>query len=122
MKINFKLTKNSIKSIILIQILCLFSLSNQLKTNLRSLTDYPTLTFSEGSITETIEGSGYTISSTTLTITNSGTYILNGSCSECNIDIKKSTTDVILILNSLILSSSTTAPIVLKKSTSVTIQ
>ena len=122
MKINFKLTKNSIKSIILIEILSIFSLSKQLKTNLRSLTDYPTLTFSEGSITETIEGSGYTISSTTLTITNSGTYILKGSCSECNIDIKKSTTDVTLILNSLILSSSTTAPIVLKKSTSVTIQ
>ncbi len=119
MKINFKLTKNLI---ILIQILSLFSFSKQLKTNLRSLTDYPTLTFSEGSITETIEGNGYTISSTTLTITNSGTYILKGSCSECNIDIKKSTTDVTLILNSLILSSSTTAPIVLKKSTSVTIQ
>ena len=121
MKINFNF-QHSIKSIILIEILSIFSLSTQLKTNLRSLTDYSTLTFSEGSITETIEGNGYTISSTTLTITNSGTYILTGSCLECNVEIKKSTTDVILILNSLTLSCSTSAPIVLKKSTSVTIQ
>ncbi len=114
MKINLNF-QHSIKSIILIEILSIFSLSKQLKTNLRSLTDYPTLTFSEGSITETIEGSGYTISSTTLTITNSGTYILTGSCSECNVEIKKSTTDVILILNSLTLSCSRSALIVLKK-------
>ena len=69
MKINFNF-QHSIKSIILIEILSIFSLSIQLKTNLHSLTDYPTLTFSEGSITETIQGSGYSISSTTLTITN----------------------------------------------------
>jgi len=122
MKIKIKLIQHSIRTILLIQILSTLSLSTQLKTNLRSLTDYPTLTFSEGTITETIEGSGYSISGTTLTISDSGTYILTGTCSECNVNIKKSITNVILILNSLNLSCSTSAPIVLKKSTSVTIQ
>ena len=81
----------------------------------------PVLTFSDGKITETVSGSGYTISFTTLTITSPGTYIVTGSCSEGNIEISKSLSDVVLVLNDLTLSSSKTAPIVVKKSTSATI-
>ena len=119
MKMSFQKLRLLMKKIFQIQIF-LSILTFQLK--LRSISETPTLTFSNELITATVSGEGYKISSTTLTINQSGTYKLTGSCSECNIEVKKSTTDVILILDSLTLSCSTTAPITLKKSTSVTIQ
>ena len=79
------------------------------------------LTFSNSSITETSAGSGYAIDGTTLTITTAGTYRIGGSCTEGAIIVSKGLSDVTLILDDLTLSSSTTAPIVVKKSATVNI-
>ena len=79
------------------------------------------LTFSNSSITETSAGSGYTIDGTTLTITTAGTYRITGSCSEGSVVVSKGLSNVTLILDNLSLSSSTTAPIVVKKSANVNI-
>ena len=79
------------------------------------------LTFTNSSITETQAGRGYSIDGTALTITANGTYRLKGSCSNGSIVVSKELTDVTLVLDSLSLSSSDTAPIVIKKSSSVNI-
>ncbi len=79
------------------------------------------LTFSNSSITETSAGSGYTIDGTTLTITTAGTYRITGSCTEGSIIVSKGLSNVTLILDNLSLSSSTTAPVVVKKSSTVNI-
>lgn len=79
------------------------------------------LTFSNSSVTETSAGSGYTIDGTTLTITAAGTYRIGGSCSEGSIVVSKGLSNVTLILDNLTLSSSATAPIVVKKSATVNI-
>ncbi len=79
------------------------------------------LTFSDSAIAETSAGSGYTIDGTTLTITANGTYRIGGSCSEGAIIVSKGLSDVTLILDNLTLTSSTTAPIVVKKSATVNI-
>lgn len=79
------------------------------------------LTFSNSAITETSAGSGYTIDGTTLTITANGTYRIGGSCSEGTVVVSKGLSNVTLILDNLTLKSSTTAPIVVKKSATVNI-
>lgn len=79
------------------------------------------LTFSNSGITETQAGSGYTIDGTTLTITTAGTYRIGGSCNEGAIIVSKGLSNVTLILDNLTLASSTTAPIVVKKSATVNI-
>ena len=79
------------------------------------------LTFSNSGITETQAGSGYTIDGTTLTITTAGTYRIGGSCTEGTIIVSKGLSNVTLILDNLTLASSTTAPIVVKKSATVNI-
>lgn len=79
------------------------------------------LTFSNSGITETSAGSGYTIDGTTLTVTTAGTYRIGGSCSEGAIIVSKGLSNVTLILDNLTLASSTTAPIVVKKSATVNI-
>ncbi len=79
------------------------------------------LTFSNSSVTETSAGSGYTIDGTTLTITTAGTYRITGSCTEGSVVVSKGLSNVTLILDNLSLSSSTTAPIVVKKSANVNI-
>ena len=79
------------------------------------------LTFSDSGITETQAGTGYSISGTTLTITAAGTYRVNGSCTEGSIIVSKELTDVTLILDSLTLASSSTAPVVVKKAATVNI-
>lgn len=71
------------------------------------------ITFTDTGITGT--GSGYSISGTALSITENGTYTVTGSCSEGSISVAKSLDDVTLIFNDLTLSSSTTAPVVVKK-------
>ena len=68
-----------------------------------------TLSFSDSGITETVAGSGYSVSGTTLSISAAGVYAVTGSCSEGNIVVKKATTGVVLILQDLTLSCSTTA-------------
>ncbi|MCR5213140.1 MAG: carbohydrate-binding domain-containing protein [Eubacterium sp.] len=84
--------------------------------------EYDTITFSDSGITEGESGEGYKISGTTLTIKESGTYKITGSCSEGNIEVAKELTGVTLIFDGLSLSSSTTAPVVIKKSSSAVIQ
>ena len=79
------------------------------------------LTFSNSGITETQAGSGYNIDGTTLTITTAGTYRIGGSCTEGAIIVSKGLSNVTLILDDLTLASSTTAPIVVKKSATVNI-
>lgn len=79
------------------------------------------LTFSNSGVTETSAGSGYTIDGTTLTITTAGTYRIGGSCSEGTIVVSKGLSDVTLILDNLTLTSTTTAPVVVKKSAAVNI-
>ena len=79
------------------------------------------LTFSNSSIAETSAGSGYEIDETTLTITAAGTYRITGSCSEGAIIVSKGLSGVTLILDDLTLASSSTAPIVVKKSATVNI-
>jgi len=79
------------------------------------------LTFSNSGITESSAGSGYTIDGTTLTITTAGTYRIGGTCTEDSVIVSKGLSNVTLILDDLTLSSSTTAPIVVKKSATVNI-
>ena len=79
------------------------------------------LTFSDSSVTETSAGSGYSIDGTTLTITTAGTYRINGSCSEGSIVVSKELSNVTLILDNLTLASSSTAPVVVKKSATASI-
>lgn len=79
------------------------------------------LTFSDSGITETSAGSGYTIDGTTLTITTAGTYRISGSCSEGAVIVGKGLSSVTLVLDNLTLASSTTAPIVVKKSATANI-
>ncbi len=81
----------------------------------------PTLTFSNASVAETVAGSGYTISGTTLTISAAGVYRVKGKCTEGSIVVSKSLDNVTLILDSLSLTSAQTAPVVVKKGSNVTI-
>lgn len=67
------------------------------------------------------EASGYDIEGTTLTITDSGTYLVSGSCSSGQIKIKKGATGVTLILGGITLTSKDTAPINCGKSSQVSI-
>lgn len=78
--------------------------------------------FSDGGITVT-EGAytGYKVKNTSLTINDSGTYIVSGSCANGTIVIKKNITGVTLILDSLTLTASATAPITCGKGSGVTI-
>lgn len=79
-------------------------------------------TFTDGGITVS-EGTydGYKIEGTSLTINDSGTYVLSGNCADGSVKVKKGTTGVTLVLNGLTLTSSTTAPIACNKSTEVRI-
>ena len=79
------------------------------------------VTFSDSGIT-TSAAAGLTIQGTTLTITQSGTYALSGSCSDGSIEVEKGVSDVHLVLNGLNLTAKETAPIVCGKETQVTIE
>ena len=78
-------------------------------------------TFTDLGITALTDEGGYKISGTDLTINAAGTYVVSGECAEGTIKIKKGTTDVVLILDSLTLTSSTSAPISVNKGSSATI-
>ena len=79
-------------------------------------------TFTDGGITVS-EGTydGYKIEGTSLTINDSGTYVLSGNCADGSVKVKKGTTGVTLVLSGLNLTSSVTAPIACNKSTEVRI-
>ncbi|MBQ9558170.1 MAG: carbohydrate-binding domain-containing protein, partial [Clostridia bacterium] len=79
------------------------------------------LTFTDSGITETAAGSGYEIVGTALTITAAGTYRVTGNCSEGSISVGKSLSGVTLILDNLTLTSSSTAPLAVKKGSDVSV-
>lgn len=79
------------------------------------------VTFSDSGIT-TSAAAGLTVQGTALTITQSGTYALSGSCSDGSITVEKGVADVYLVLNGLNLTAKETAPIVCGKETQVTIE
>ncbi len=83
--------------------------------------DAVALTFTNSGITAQDGTAGCEIDGTALTITESGTYAVSGSCADGSIQIKKGTTGVTLILNGLDLTSEKTAAITCAKSTEVTI-
>ena len=87
-----------------------------------SLEGATAFTFTDSGITAA-EGDydGYKIEGTALTINAAGTYVVSGSCADGSIQIKSGTEDVVLVLNGLDLTSTTTAPIVCGKSTGVMI-
>ena len=76
--------------------------------------------FSDSGITSAASD-GVEIDGTALTIQESGTYLLSGTCADGSIKVKKGTTGVTLVLSGLTLTSETTAPIICAKSTEVTI-
>lgn len=77
--------------------------------------------FSDSGISASGSTSGYEISDTALTISESGTYEVSGSCTNGSISIKKGTKDVKLILDGISLFSADTAPLVIGKSAGVTV-
>ena len=79
------------------------------------------LVFADNGITETTAGPGYSISGTTLIISAAGTYHISGTCTAGSIEVAKSLSGVTLVLDNLTLTASGTAPIVVKKSSNVTI-
>ena len=87
-----------------------------------SLEGATAFTFTDDGITA-VDGDydGYKIEGTTLTINAAGTYVVSGSCADGSIKIKAETEGVVLVLNDLTLTSTTTAPIVCGKSTEVTL-
>ena len=87
-----------------------------------NISDATAFVFSDSGITVT-EGaySGYKIDGTSLTIKESGVYVVSGNCSSGTIVVKKNVTDVTLVLNGLTLSASATAPITCSKGSTVTI-
>ena len=76
--------------------------------------------FSDSGITSAASN-GVEIDGTSLTIKESGTYLLSGTCADGSIKVKKGTTGVTLVLSGLTLTSKTTAPIICAKSTEVSI-
>ena len=81
-----------------------------------------TFTFTDSGVTASDESaSGYEIDGTFLTVTAAGTYAVTGACSEGNITVKKGVTGVVLVLDDLTLACSSSAPLLCKKSTGVTL-
>jgi hypothetical protein len=54
-----------------------------------------------------------------VTISESGTYVVTGTCSDGNVVVKKGTTGVVLVLKDLDFTSTTGAPVSLNKNTEV---
>ena len=81
-----------------------------------------TFTFTDSGVTALSgSASGFSIDGASLTISAAGTYALTGSCSEGNVTVAKGVTGVVLVLSSLTLSCSTTAPLLCKKGAGVTL-
>ena len=86
-----------------------------------SLAEAVTFIFTDGGITASADSSGYKIDGCALTIKESGTYVLTGSCADGSVKVKAGVSGVTLILNGLDLTSADTAPIVCGKSSVVTL-
>lgn len=65
--------------------------------------------------------SGYKVKGTSLTLNESGTYLLSGSCKDGSVKVKKGTSGVNIVLDGIDLTSSDTAPLALNKSSEVTV-
>ncbi len=76
--------------------------------------------FSENEI-EVSEEDGCQISGTDLTIGQSGTYLVSGSCGDGSVTVKKGTEDVTIVLNGISLTSADSAPLVCGKNSRVDI-
>ena len=90
-------------------------------TTAYDLSHAATLTFNDDGITAAGDADGYKIDGCSLTIQESGTYVLSGSCANGSVKVKAGVIGVTLILNGLDLTSADTAPIVCGKSSVVTI-
>lgn len=118
--------KNKIKFVcyVLFFVLLLLSIKTMMPKVISEV--YPTFAFSDGRITETIEGFGYEIDTSSLTptlkINNGGTYIVKGSSKEGSIVIDKGIRNVKIVLEDFSLESSNTAPIIIGKESRVSIQ
>ena len=86
------------------------------------VSDATTFVFSDDGI-EVTDGaySGYKTEGTALAITDTGTYVVSGSCANGSIVVKKNVTGVTLVLNGLKLSASATAPVTCNKGSEVRI-
>ncbi len=86
------------------------------------LTEATGFSFSDSGI-EVTEGAytGYKIDGTSLSIKESGVYVMSGSCANGTIVVKKNVTGVTLVLDGLTLSASATAPITCNKGSEVSI-
>ena len=80
-----------------------------------------TFTFTDDGITASGDDSGYKIDGCSLTIKESGTYVLSGRCADGSVKVKAGVSGVTLLLNGLDLTSADTAPIVCGKSSVVTL-
>ena len=91
-------------------------------TAVYDVTDATSFVFTDEGVTVT-EGAytGYKLDGTSLTIKESGTYVLSGTCKNGSVTVKKGVTGVTLILNGLELTASATAPITCNKGSQVTI-
>lgn len=78
--------------------------------------------FSDSGIRASADDDSYEINGTALTIRSSGTYTLEGDCSDGSVTVEKGTTGVTLVLNGLTLTSADTAPITCGKSSQVVIE
>ena len=86
-----------------------------------SAADAVTFTFTDDGITASGDDSGYKIDGCSLTIKESGTYVLSGRCADGSVKVKAGVSGVTLLLNGLDLTSADTAPIVCGKSSVVTL-
>ena len=80
-----------------------------------------TFTFTDDGITASGDDSGYKIDGCSLTIKESGSYVLSGRCADGSVKVKAGVSGVTLLLNGLDLTSADTAPIVCGKSSVVTL-
>lgn len=114
-----KLLAGAAAAILALSLLPAAALADSSEYTAKGATEF---TFSNSGITaEDGSYTGYKISGTDLTIQDSGTYIVSGSCADGSVKVKKGTTGVTLVLDGLTLTSSDTAPIACNKSTEVTI-
>ncbi|MBQ7682736.1 MAG: carbohydrate-binding domain-containing protein, partial [Oscillibacter sp.] len=80
-----------------------------------------TFTFTDSGVTASDSAYDDWISGTALTISAAGTYAVTGTCSEGSVTVARGLTGVVLVLDALTLSCSTSAPLLCKKSTGVTL-
>ena len=85
-----------------------------------STADAVQLTFSDSAVTGS--GAGVEIDGTHVSISKAGTYVISGSCADGSVTVKKGSTGVTLVLDSLSLTASDRAAIACNKGTQVTIQ